>query len=85
MNDARNISALLFEICERLCPEPDQLEIQMAVDSEGVVSWDIGGPGTNMSRVIGKKGVTINAIRTIVHACCSRYGISTRIAVSVRD
>ena len=55
-------------LIKRLVEKPDQVEIKESQGERGLV-FEVRVAQVDMGRVIGRKGKTIEALRTIVNAC----------------
>lgn len=66
-------------VVSALIKDPSQLTIERTVDEKGVLlSFKVAK--TDMGRLIGKKGGTIQAVRTVVQA----FGASADMHVSIK-
>ncbi len=59
---------------------PDQVAIT-PVERSGVTVYELRVSATDMGRIIGKQGVTINAIRSLLQAGGARKGVRCMLEV----
>jgi len=64
---------LLIQIVQALLDSPEQVQVNEIVSSQTVV-LELRVAKEDMGKVIGKKGNTINAIRTILNAGSGKVG-----------
>ncbi|MEI8366431.1 MAG: KH domain-containing protein [Parachlamydiaceae bacterium] len=60
-------------IIKNLVDSPNDVDIR-CVDSEKGVVVEVRVAGGDVGKVVGRKGVTINALRTIITSACARLG-----------
>ena len=80
MPDFRNLVAFLVE---HLVTEPEAVVVTEERGEDGTVSIRIAVAAADVGRVIGKRGATINAIRTVANAG-ALYG-GERIDVEIEE
>lgn len=59
--------ALIKEIASALCEAPERIEVRDSMDERGVLIM-LFAEKTDLGRLIGKKGETVNAMRTLLRA-----------------
>jgi uncharacterized protein len=64
---------LLIKIVKPLVDEPEQVQVNEVVSSQTTV-LELTVAKSDMGKVIGKKGNTVNAIRTILFAASGSAG-----------
>ena len=80
MPDFRNLVAFLVE---HLVTEPEAVVVTEERGEDGTVSIRIAVAAADVGRVIGKRGATINAIRTVAKAAAVKGG--ERIDVDIDE
>ncbi len=76
------IGGLVHRIAEMLVDEPEHVVINQSDESDGTV-FQLRVDRKDVGRVIGKKGATVKAIRTVVAAAGQKIG--RRLTVEVLD
>ena len=71
---------VLEYVARALVDEPDAVEVT-EVEGEGSVLLQLKVAPDDMGKVIGKRGRTVKAIRSVVRAAGSRQGISTMVEI----
>jgi len=61
-------------VVRNIVADPDEVTVTSRRSSGGVVNVSIKVAGEDMGRLIGKRGVTINAIRLIAKAAAVKPG-----------
>jgi predicted RNA-binding protein YlqC (UPF0109 family) len=67
-------TAVLEYIVRGLVDEPDEVRVEVEEDGDRL-QLNVFVPQSEMGRVIGKRGRTAHAIRTLVRAAAARDGI----------
>ena len=75
---AATAAAVLEYLVRQLVDEPDGVEVDAVDRSRGVQLEVRVAPG-DMGRVIGKRGRTAQAIRTVTRAAASKDGVEVNI------
>lgn len=73
---------LLSQITKRLVNTPDQVKIYENVGATSVV-FEISVSKEEVGKIIGKRGQTIGAIRTIMRSAAGKIG--KRVYIEVKD
>ena len=76
------MQAFLEFVVKSLVVQPDAVTIT-PVEKNGLTIYEVRVSPEDMGRIIGKQGVTINAIRSLLQAGSARQG--TRCMVEVVD
>ena len=71
---------VLEYVARALVDEPDAVEVT-EVEGEGSVLLQLKVAPDDMGKVIGKRGRTVKAIRSVVRAAGSRQGITTMVEI----
>ena len=71
---------VLEYVARSLVDEPDAVEVN-EVEGDGSVLLQLRVAPDDMGKVIGKRGRTVKAIRSVVRAAGSRQGISTMVEI----
>lgn len=71
---------VLEYVARSLVDEPDAVEVT-EVEGDGSVLLQLRVAPDDMGKVIGKRGRTVKAIRSVVRAAGSRQGISTMVEI----
>jgi len=64
---------LLIKIAQSLVDDPEQVQVDEVVSSQTTV-LELRVAKSDMGKVIGKKGRTVNAIRDLLNACSGKAG-----------
>lgn len=67
-------------IIRNLVDNPDQVEVN-EVASANVVIFEIKVIKSDIGKIIGKKGMTINAIRTIIYTLASKNNLRVTLHI----
>lgn len=67
-------------IVKNLVDTPDSVDVRCFESDKGVVVEVRVGAG-DVGKVVGRKGVTIKALRTIVMTACARLGHRVRLEI----
>lgn len=68
------MQAFIEYIIKRLVKHPDEVSIN-PVDRNGVTSYEVRLHPEDVGRIIGREGMTINAIRSLLLAGSARQGL----------
>ncbi|MGH2692674.1 MAG: KH domain-containing protein [Actinomycetota bacterium] len=71
---------VLEYVARALVDEPDAVEVT-EVEGDGSVLLQLKVAPDDMGKVIGKRGRTVKAIRSVVRAAGSRQGITTMVEI----
>lgn len=77
--------ALVTEIARSLVSNPDQVQVSSSKQEDGSTRIDIKVAEGDTGRVIGRRGTTINAIRTLIRVCAARNSESVSVEVAESD
>lgn len=64
---------LLIQIAQALVDYPEQVSVN-EIEGDQTVVLELRAAKTDMGKIIGKKGKTANAIRTILNAASTKTG-----------
>ena len=67
-------------IVKNLVEDPEKVDINCYEGERGVVI-EVKVGSDDMGKVVGRRGMTINAIRTIATTACARMGRRVRVEV----
>jgi len=67
-------------IVKNLVDEPEKVDVKCIEGDKGIIV-EVRVGENDVGKVVGKKGATINAIRTIAMMVCARLGRKVRIEV----
>lgn len=81
MNTLNEIKSLFEHITQKLCDHPDSLDIKYQSMATLSIKIDIVCDERDKQHIIGKKGNTIQAVRTILHSTAAKDGWKTYISV----
>ena len=73
---------LVEDIVRSLVDDPTQVQVD-EVEGGGIIVYEIRVASDEAGRVIGRKGMTINAIRTVLRAAGGHQG--KRVGVEIID
>jgi predicted RNA-binding protein YlqC (UPF0109 family) len=74
------VKEVLEYVARALVDEPDAVEVT-EIEGDGTVALKLRVAPDDMGKVIGKRGRTIRAIRSVVRAAGSLQGISTMVEI----
>jgi hypothetical protein len=74
------VKEVLEYLARALVDEPDAVEVN-EVEGEGSVVLQLKVAPDDMGKVIGKRGRTVRAIRTVVRAAGSRQDLTTMVEI----
>jgi predicted RNA-binding protein YlqC (UPF0109 family) len=74
------LKEVLEYVARSLVDEPDAVEVT-EVEGDGSVILQLRVAPDDMGKVIGKRGRTVKAIRSVVRAAGSRQGITTMVEI----
>lgn len=67
------MQAFLEFVVQRLVNNPDSVQIEVSEQS-GATVYGVRVSGSDMGKVIGRKGATVNALRSVVQAGGAKSG-----------
>jgi predicted RNA-binding protein YlqC (UPF0109 family) len=76
--------AFIRNLAEALCDDPNSIEIEETTDEQGVLIR-LYVAGSDLGRIIGRKGTTATAIRTLLRGLASKNGTRCSFKVNKRD
>ena len=68
-------------IARNLVDNPDEVQITSREDDDGSVMLELRVHPDDMGKVIGKRGRTAKAIRTMVKAAATREGVNASVEI----
>lgn len=68
-------------IAKNLVDHPDEVEISSTTDDDGSTVLELRVHPDDMGKVIGKRGRTAKAIRTMVKAAATREGVDASVEI----
>lgn len=71
---------LIEYIVKSIVDNPDEVEVTQ-IDGESTVVFELRVKQDDVGKVIGKKGRTINAIRTLVNASAAKSGMRAMLEI----
>ncbi|MGH3924343.1 MAG: KH domain-containing protein [Egibacteraceae bacterium] len=72
---------VLLYLAKALVDHPDDVEVTAVEESDGEVVLELRVHPDDMGKVIGKRGRTAKAIRTMVKAAATREGTSATVDI----
>jgi len=82
MNALEQIKSLLNHMAESICDHPENLNISYKSMATLSIKIDIVCDDKDKPHLIGKRGNTIQAVRTILHSTAAKDGWKTYISVN---
>lgn len=67
-------------IIKNLVDSPESVDVR-CLDSEKGLTVEVRVGNGDVGKIVGRKGVTINALRTIVTIICARLGHRVRLEI----
>ena len=80
MNKGRNMKEFVEYIVKNLVDNPDQVKISEVGGTQTLII-ELSVEKSDIGKIIGKKGKTINAIRTLLMSVASRNGIRVNLEI----
>lgn len=77
---AEHRDQLLTSFLLALVDHPDELHVNVLRHSAGVI-YDVKAADADLGRILGKKGATVNSMRSLMASVCGKFGESVRIIV----
>jgi uncharacterized protein len=74
------VKEVLEYVARHLVDEPEAVEVT-EVEGERSLLLQLKVASDDMGKVIGKRGRTVRAIRSLVRAAASRQGVSTMVEI----
>jgi predicted RNA-binding protein YlqC (UPF0109 family) len=74
------VKEVLEYVARALVDEPDAVEVT-EIEGDGTVVLKLKVAPDDMGKVIGKRGRTVRAIRSVVRAAGSLQGLSTQVEI----
>ena len=75
---------LIEYIVKSIVDNPEEVEVTQ-IDGESTVVFELRVKQEDVGKVIGKKGRTINAIRTLVNATAAKSGMRAMLEIVEED
>lgn len=80
--NSRDMTGDVLEfIARQLVDNPDEVDITATEEDDGSVLFELRVHPDDMGKVIGKRGRTAKAIRTMVKAAATREGINASVEI----
>ena len=77
---AKKIVEVFKPILTTLMDQPDLADIQVVLRGR-LLRFEIQAPAEECGKLIGRKGETISALKTVLRKVAGRYGIGTYLSV----
>jgi hypothetical protein len=77
------VEELLEYLARSLVDEPDRVSVESFEEDDGTVVLELRVADDDLGKVIGRRGRTVNALRTVIRACSVKHG--RRVLVDVVD
>jgi predicted RNA-binding protein YlqC (UPF0109 family) len=74
---------LLAYLARALVDEPDQVAVESFEEEDGTTVLELHVAEDDLGKVIGRRGRTVAALRTVMRACATKHG--GRVLVDVVD
>ena len=75
---------LIEYIVKSIVDNPEEVEVTQ-IDGESTIVFELRVKQEDVGKVIGKKGRTINAIRTLVNATAAKSGMRAMLEIVEED
>jgi len=75
---------LIEYIVKSIVDNPEEVEVAQ-IDGESTIVFELRVKQEDVGKVIGKKGRTINAIRTLVNATAAKSGMRAMLEIVEED
>jgi predicted RNA-binding protein YlqC (UPF0109 family) len=82
---ARAIETAIRSICAIVCTKPSDIKYRFSLIEDALLFVEIETCQDDVRRIIGKGGAMVNAMRTILHAACARFGLRSQVVVKGGD
>lgn len=80
-NPEKALSGLLETMITSLVDEPTKIELSRVGDGEELVAFELKVAKADLGKVIGRKGRTASAMRTILSAASRKYNIGSELKI----
>lgn len=80
-NAAKELEGLLSKMINSLVDEPSKVQLQQVSDGDDMVSFELRVAKSDLGKVIGKKGRTASAMRTILSAASRKYKVGSDLKI----
>lgn len=80
LNEGRNMKEFVAYIVKNLVDHPDKVKINEIGGTQTLII-ELSVEKSDIGKIIGKKGKTINAIRTLLMSVASRNGIRVNLEI----
>ncbi len=77
----KELEGLLQKMINALVDEPTKVQLQQVGDAGDIVSFELRVAKTDLGKVIGKKGRTASAMRTILSAASRKYKVGSDLKI----
>jgi predicted RNA-binding protein YlqC (UPF0109 family) len=78
---AKELESLLEKMITALVDEPKSIELQQVNTSDDLVSFELRVAKSDLGKVIGKKGRTASAMRTILSAASRKHRVGSDLKI----
>jgi predicted RNA-binding protein YlqC (UPF0109 family) len=78
---AKELESLLEKMIVALVDEPKEVQLQQIDSNEDIVSFELRVAKNDLGKVIGKKGRTASAMRTILSAASRKHRIGSDLRI----
>lgn len=80
-NPEKDLSSLLETMIASLVDEPKKIELSRVGGSDDLVAFELKVAKADLGKVIGRKGRTASAMRTILSAASRKYNVGSELKI----
>ncbi len=78
---AKDLSSLLETMITSLVDEPAKIELNRVDGADDLVAFELKVAKSDLGKVIGRKGRTASAMRTILSAASRKYNVGSELKI----
>lgn len=78
---AKELESLLEKMIISLVDEPKEIQLQLVDTGDDIVSFELRVAKNDLGKVIGKKGRTASAMRTILSAASRKHRVGSDLRI----
>jgi predicted RNA-binding protein YlqC (UPF0109 family) len=78
---AKDLSSLLETMITSLVDEPTKIELSRVDGADDLVAFELKVAKSDLGKVIGRKGRTASAMRTILSAASRKYNVGSELKI----
>lgn len=80
-NPEKALEGLLESMITSLVDEPSKIQLQRIGEGDDIVAFELKVAKADLGKVIGRKGRTASAMRTILSAASRKYNVGSELKI----